>query len=390
MPICSGDPNAGLVTGLMGTVDCYIGDFAQGAYRDLVGPGTMFASVFTGLLTVYIALMGYQLLLGRGGVRLTDLPITAMKIGLILSFLTSWAAYQTLVYDFLFHGPQEISRILLAQADRLSSTFGSDVFSGLEKVFYDLTGAAEVYGRQAGGNVNILQGGPALGSGLLWMSAVVMLLSTVGLILAAKIVLGFLLAMGPVFIGLFLFDATRGFFDGWLRTTIAVAFVPLATTVLSAAMLLMLAPFIAKLALLADENRFDMGAIVTIVIIVAVFVIAMSQALRLGVGIASGFRSMRRGGTPAAQQVYADVPAPASVLLERDRVRDVSARATPAFYSERRATGNAGESRHVQTGNGRRVTEIAQAVTSAPMPPPRLGDAYRRVPLPARRRGEEY
>jgi type IV secretion system protein VirB6 len=378
MPICAADPNLGLVTGLLGTVDCYIGDFAQGSYRGLVGPGTMFATVFTALLTIYIALMGYQLLLGRGGLRLTDLPLTALKVGLVLSFLTSWAAYQTLVYDFLFSGPSEIARVLLAQTDRFGATTGGDVFTGLERSFYALTNAAEVYGRQAGGNVNILQGGPALGSGLLWMSAVTMLLVTVGMIVAMKIVLGFLLAVGPVFIGLFLFDATRGLFDGWLRTTVAFALAPLAITVFAAAMLLMLGPAVQRLGELTSQNRFDMGTIVTVAIIVAVSVIVMLQALRAAFGIASGLQTMwRRGGyVPAAGAASAF-----TVDSDRERARRVATRAAIPAPIEA-----GGESFRGAAAETRRVQEVVAAVGEGPLPPPRLAEAYRRAPLPTERR----
>jgi type IV secretion system protein VirB6 len=378
LPACVSDTKAGLVNGLIGTVDCYIGDFAQGTYASLVGPGTLFATIFTALLTIYIALMGYQLLLGRGALRLTDLPLLALKLGLILSFLTSWAAYQTVVYDFLFFGPQQLAQLLLAQADRLGGTTGTDVFSRLESAFYHLTNAAAVYGRQAGGNVNILQGGPALGSGLLWMSAVAMLLSTVGIILATKVVLGFLLAVGPLFIALFLFEGTRGFFDGWLRTTIAFALTPLSTIVFAAAMLLMIAPFIARVDELAAANRFDMGAIVTITIVVAVFVIVMFQTLRIGFGIASGFSSARRPGYGAGAASL-PVAAPAAAP-ERDRAREMSRAASllpylpmPAETSQRAGV------------EERRVFEMSHAVAETAPSGARLGQVYRRAPLPAGR-----
>jgi type IV secretion system protein VirB6 len=310
---------------------------------------------------------------------------------LILAFVTSWAAYQTLVYNVLFDGPQQIARVLLAQADRLGGTFGGDVFSGLEKSFYDLTNVAAVYGKQAGGNVNILQGGPALGAGLLWISAVAMLLSSVGLLLACKIVLGFLLALGPLFIGLFLFDATRGFFDGWLRTTIAFALTPLATTVLAAAMLLMLAPSIARLKQVANAERFDMGPIVTIAIIVAVFGLVMLQALRLGYGIAGGFRSRRRSDATPSQTAAAAQPYSPLVFMENSRVRDVNALHPSERFSSQSIRGARENRSGFESGESRRIIEIAHSVSDKPAaPPPRLGEAYRRVPLPGIRRGEAY
>ena len=386
MPVCGTDLPAGLVAGLIGTVDCYITEFAQGSYRDLVGPGTYFAAVFTALLTIYVALMGYQLLLGRAGLRATDLPLTAMKVGLILAFLTSWAAYQTIVYNLLFNGPQEIARVLLSQLDRLNGNSGTDVFTGLEKTFYSLIDSAAVYGRQAGGNVNILQGGPALGAGMLWFSAVVMLLASVGLILASKILLGLLLAVGPLFIALFLFDATRGIFDGWLRTTIGFAIVPLATTVFSAAMLMMLSPFVARLAALARANRFDMGVVVTITIVVAVFVIVVSQAIRLGMGIAAGYRTGVRGKFHPQNSATAISPAGARPAHEREASGPAVNQHASVTYRSRIGDGESADSSRIyQTSSVTRIREMADAVIAASDSSQRLGDAYRRVPLPARR-----
>ena len=377
MPTCTNAAPSGLITGLMNIVDCYVGEFAQGAYRDLVGPDTVFAAVLTAMLTIYIGVMGYQLLLGRGGMRLADLPLTAMKIGLILAFLTSWAAYQTVVYDFLFLGPQQIAGVLLAQVSRLNADFGGDVFLGLEKAFISMTSAATIYGQQAGANGSMLQGGPALASGLLWLAAVTMVLSTVGLVLAAKIVLGFLLAVGPIFIGLFLFDATRGFFDGWLRTTIAFALAPLAAIVFSAAMLLMLDPFLVKLVEVKIEDQFDMGTVVSTVIVVSVFVIVMSQVLRVGFGITGGFRLPRsKGGARTADNTVT-----VSQTREDERARDNTRTHTAGSNSSTAMEASTSSSRE-----SRRVVEIANATAIAPAGGARLGDSYRRTPLPAQRR----
>ncbi len=371
---CASPPGAGIVTGLIATVDCYIEDFAQGTYRDLVGPGTTFAAAFTVLLTVYIAAMGYQLLIGRGGLRLTDLPVTSLKVGIIFAFLTSWAAYQMLVYQFLFHGPEQIGAVMLSQASRLGGSMSADVYGALEKSFYALTDAAAVYGRQAGGNVNILQGGPALGSGLLWFSAVAMLLASIGLILSAKIVLGFLLALGPVFIGLFLFDATRGFFDGWLRTTVGFALTPLAAAVLSAAMLLLLNPFLDQVTKLAAQNRFDMGAVVTIAIIVSVFVIVMLQSLRLAFGIAGGFRRDSTRTADNTATAYA---------------RAVAAPKSEAAAAEREALSLAiagYASRAAEPPPERRIHQLAEAVTEPGISGPHLGEIFRPRPMPTEHR----
>lgn len=374
MALCPAAAGNGLVSALVGTVDCHIRVLVQESYRELVGPDTVFAAAFTGLLTIYIALIGYQLLFGRGGLRVTDLPVTAMKIGLILAFLTSWAAYQTVFFGLLFDGPRELMQAMLAPMARAGSGFDGDVYGGLERAFQDMSGAAAVYGGQASPSANILQGGPMLGSGLLWLSGIGMLLSTVGVLLAVKIVLAFLLAVGPVFIGFFLFETTRGLFDGWLRTTIAFALAPLATTVFAAAMLMMLQPFLAALAVNARAGVFDMGVIITLALIIMVFALIIAMALRMGAGLTAGFSTQRarseRGGDRQRDPSQAAAPGAdraeqiAARVAMGDRVSEIEAVAAGAAPT-------------------RRTQEIADAVGDPTPASQRLGQAYSRAPRPA-------
>jgi type IV secretion system protein VirB6 len=357
---------SGIVSGVVDAVDCNIRVLVHQTYRDLVGPGTVFAGVLTAMLTIYVALIGYQLLLGRGQLRLTALPVSALKIGLIMAFLTSWAAYQTVIFAFLFDGPRELVGVFLSPMG-----FGADVYDAIERAYAVLTGAAGIYGGQADPAANILQGGPMLGSGLLWLSAIGLLLLTVGVVLAAKIVLGFLLALGPVFVALFLFDTTRGLFDGWLRASLAFALAPLAANVFGAAMLLMLSPFLTALSENAAAETFDMGPIVTIALIVCVFGIVTVMALRAGATIAGGFvsgstRDLReeRTGAAFAPGLISPRPGEAAAAV-RTEAPDL-----------------------VQAASVRR-TDIVRETTSfeRTAPSERLGQAYRRVaraPLTAR------
>jgi len=375
MPICPSTVDNGIVTGLVSTVDCHIRVYVQDSYRNLVGPDTVFAIAFTGMLTIYIALFGYQMLLGRGGARLTDLPVMALKIGLILAFLTSWAAYQTVFFNLLFEGPRELLSYVLSPMARTSEGFNGDVYGGVEASYRVMTDSAAAYARQAGNQANLLQGGPALGSGLLWFGAITILFITAGLIVAAKIVLGLLLALGPVFIGFFLFDTTRGLFDGWLRTTIAFAFAPLAVHVFGAGMLLMMQPFLEALAQNVARGIFDMGPIMTLSLIVAVFAVVMLQALSISTRIAGGFSSPRGRAVLDAR----DLPEPS--LAGR-----TASTSGPSRAAEISAQSSREELREqMSLSVDRRSGSIADSLAAEQIAPQqRLGQAYQRVPKPTR------
>lgn len=375
MAICPSPSGESMVGGIVDTVDCHIRVLVHDSYRELVGPDTWFSAAFTGMLTIYIALLGYQLLFGRGGVRVTELPFTAVKVGLILAFLTSWAAYQTVIFNLLFEGPAELVRTLLRPLQMQGSGFDGDVMTGLERAFDDMSAAAGTYGEMASPTANILQGGPMLGSGLLWLSSISLLLVTLGVIVAAKIVLAFLLAIGPVFIGFLLFDATRGLFEGWLKATFSFAMAPMAVTVFGASLIMILQPFLEILAEKAQMRLFDMGVVITISLVIAVFAIVMMFGLSAVGGIAGGLRvaAARRQdlSQPARGETFESQTGPSV----SDRAEQIAARI--AIYD--RQTGAISQGAY----NERVIRSYDRGdtgETAALSPGGRLGEAYRRIP----------
>lgn len=386
MAFCPAPSDKSMVSGVIETVDCHIRVLVQDSYRELVGPNTWFATAFTGLLTIYIALLGYQLLFGRGGLRVTELPVVGLKIGLILAFLTSWAAYQTLIFDLLFDGPAEVMKAMMGPLAAQGSGFDGDVMAGVQSAFEDLSGSAGVYGGMASPNANLLQGGPMLASGILWLISISLLLVTLGLIIAAKIVLAFLLAIGPVFIGMLLFDATRGIFEGWVRATLSFAIMPLAVNIFGAVMLMILAPFLEILVGNAAKRAFDMGPVITIALIVAVFAIVMMFGIGAVTAIGKGFGSSRAKADD--RDSHPRLPAPDRPLGggPGERAEEVAARI--AMIDRGTAAASAYSTREVFT---RRSGEIADAVASQTLVvSDRLGQAYNRAPRPHVRRGEEH
>lgn len=381
MAVCTVPQEAGLVERITDAVDCNIALLVHDSYRALVGPGTWFATAFTGLLTIYIALIGYQLLLGRGGLRVTELPVSALKVGLVLAFLTSWAAYQTVVFDLLFEGPRQIVAALLAPLAASGGGFDGDVERGVERAFAVLSEAASVHGGQASPSANILQGGPMLGSGLLWLFSILLLLFTVGLMVAVKIVLAFLLAVGPIFIGLMLFDATRGLFDGWMRTTLAFALAPAGVSVFTAVFLMIAEPFLALIEANAAKRAFDMGAVITLGLVLAVFIMVTLFGLGAIAGVARGWSRGPAGGRGPALLRLAD-PAFHTSQGQNARAERLAAEAAVVAQPDARAASD-------RTLVRERAAEISSAFLE---PPPvvgdRLGQAYSRSARPVLRRGD--
>lgn len=318
----------GLVRGLLDTVDCNIREGVQGGYTAFFGPGSMLGSVITVLLTIYVALLGFRLLTGRTDLRVGDLPMIAIKLGAVVMLTTSWASYQSLVFSLLFDGPAEIANSLLANMPMPQTMGPSDIFARLQYTFDQLTQSASAMAlvsdipgqgpNVAGASLNAgsfvlqaapgtdpeslkglapviqmrsaLQGGPAFGATALWLSAITLLVSTLGLLILAKLMLGLLLALGPLFVGLLLFESTKGFFEGWLRTALGFALVPLATVVFMAGLLASLEPSLQGLAVARAENRYDLQPILTVMVIILTFTAVFGSVIGLCTRLVAGFR----------------------------------------------------------------------------------------------------
>ncbi len=355
-----GDP---LVSSLLGSTDCHVQTLVRAGYGALFEGSGAFSAVLTVLLTVYVALIGYQLLLGRSQLNVSDLALSAVKIGAVVALATQWGTYQTVVYRVLFDGPQEAANVILQSLGTHGAGYGGDVFAGLQHAFDDLTifspaappgtvapvapppippgiiaasPIASSLGPAAAGGAQIsaLLSKAGFDSLLLLSSALILLLSTLGVLLISKIVLSLLLALGPIFVALFLFDSTRGLFAGWLRASVAFAFAPLSTTLILGLGLTLLAPSLTEVEVMRDTNTYIPGVAFGVLILVIVLA-GVSLGLMIAAGfIAGGFKlpgfAARARGEGSATAPPARGPSPSSEPARAERV------ATAAAALERR------------------------------------------------------
>ena len=136
-----------------------------------------------------------------------------------------------------------------------------------------------------------------------------------------------------------------------------------AANVFGAAMLMMLQPFLLQLNGYAAERYFDMGTIITIGLIVAVFTLVMLFAMRMGAGIAGGFATSR-GRSPGFDKASVD----GAAVSASDRAEQMAARLA---LSDRTLASEP---------PARRARESASAVAELTPISQRIGQTYRRTP----------
>lgn len=185
--------------------DCNARTIGQEGYLGLASYVTS-SGILAGILTIFVALIGYRLLLG-GKLDLSDGVSWAAKVGIVLALLAGWSAFQAIFYQLAIAGPGELSsRVLVA-----SGIPGDDTAMRTQRVYDALRlGLNGTYFNEETGDP--LGAQPSLPG-----TAILFLLATVGAIGGAKLLAGFLLAIAPVPIGLMLFGPGMGLFVGWVR-----------------------------------------------------------------------------------------------------------------------------------------------------------------------------
>jgi type IV secretion system protein VirB6 len=82
---------AGFISSVTGYVDCQAQVLGSGAWAALSAPGSTLMVVLTGFLTIFIALIGYNLLLGMT-MTVRSVTLAFVKIGAVFALATSWPA----------------------------------------------------------------------------------------------------------------------------------------------------------------------------------------------------------------------------------------------------------------------------------------------------------
>ena len=374
-------PDEPLVRTLLGVVDCNTQQLVRSGYAALFEGSGNLAALLTVLLTLYVAFVGYRLMLGQSQMRVSDFAVSAVKIGVVLALATQWSAYQTVVYRLLFEGPQQLADMMLSAVQPDQSTFRGDVFDGLQRAFDDLSGAANGFSAHAPPASSPMLGGAGFGALMLTLSATILLLCSLGVLLAAKIVLALLLAIGPVFIGLALFDSTRGLAEGWLRASIGFSLAPLSSTLLLGVALTMLEPSLLQIEDLRRRGIYTLGPAYSVATLILVFALVSLGAVLAGGVIAMGFRLPPRRVVEPAQAAPGTVRQNQPSALDQTRASRVAA---AAAAMERRDTTLLSSStasslidRRTQMGE-----RLDRAGTSGIRPEARLGQAARRTVRP--------
>ncbi|WP_420141360.1 type IV secretion system protein [Sphingomonas sp.] len=339
-------------------VDCRAAEATGVAFARLFGTDGVLLPALTILLTLYIAFLAIGLLTGRTTLGLSALTPRMMTLGLVLTFATSWVAYQSVVWSLAIGGPDQIASILLGSKGSATDLFANRV----DVLFNAIADAATSNGAPAQAPAQGAQAAQSAAASftptdLMWVSALMLLLGTVGVLVTARIAMAAMLALGPIFIILALFGGTRGLFEGWLKAVVMLAVAPLFAILLGAGVLELAVPVVRAL---NQGGQVDGRTVAVLFLLSAVYIALMVMALKAAGAIVAGWRlpgsDARTGQDAGGGAIAAPSPlataqattaAPAATSMsaaDASRVRAIAA-TLPAAANDGASAGGASEHR---------------------------------------------
>lgn len=235
--------------------------------------------LFTSLLIIWIGIWGILLMFGKSEATLQEAFFRILRIGFIFTLGLSIGTYSAVVVDFIFGWPEEIvgwitgnpSSNLAATIDLLMDSMIAIVTSAWKK--------AGIFDGNFGYYlIALIVGG----------FAVVISVTLAFLILLSKIILSVLLAVGPIFIILLLFNTTQKFFESWLAALMNYGFLLLLSVLVALLIISVINTIVAGLGT-PDTIATVYGAMkVSIILLLSTLVLRQTPQLaaNLGGGIA--------------------------------------------------------------------------------------------------------
>ncbi|MFL6759414.1 type IV secretion system protein [Sphingomonas sp.] len=352
------------VADALSKVDCLASDATAVSFGRLFGAHGSFQTALTIILTLYVALLAFNILTGRSALRVSVLTPRMMTLGLVLTFATSWIAYQSVVWNLAMGAPDEIASVLVGTRGSATTIFAQQ----LDGVFTAITDAASAItpAAAAAPGMPAAAAVPTMASpaNILSIAGLILLLGTVGVLVVCRLALAALLILGPIFIVLALFDGTRGLFEGWLKSVAMFALVPLLTVIMGSGALVAISPMVAGLG--EGGAEISLRSAVSILVASIIYVALMLVVFKVAASLTKGWRMGRA-------QALAQAHMGAALSAHQERPLNPAASAAPATAVASERVRSTVASLENSSSSHRLLTSgAALAAIAAPAPRPAL------------------
>ena len=227
------------------------------------------------IAAIYVMIWGFLSLTGRIQEPIWEGIKRILFVAIVLGIGLKLWLYNSVIVDTFFNAPSQLAASITGSANPVSviDTIwekGGTVASNLWNKGGVLNGDFGFY--LAGAIVYLIMGGVAV--------------YALFLLALSKLALALILALGPVFICLLFFEATRRFFEAWIAQLANYALVTVLSTLVASLMLQLVSSY-------ATQTAARGAAIVTVdalnmVLCASLVLLIMRQVMPIAAGLASG------------------------------------------------------------------------------------------------------
>jgi type IV secretion system protein VirB6 len=231
--------------------------------------------VIVTLGTLYVMIWGYLQLTGQ----MQEPFLTGVKRISVLAVIFGVAIhlwlYQTVIVDTFFNAPSELAGAIIGAYNPVT------IVDQIMDSGADTAGLLLAKGGILHGNFSFYAAGIAV---LLLVS--ITAVYTMFLLALSRIALSVLLALGPLFIVLLLFDSTKRFFEAWLAQLSNYALVTLLSVLVAALMLTVVGSAAQQAA--STGGGIQIAEAVRVCLAAGLTALIMRQVMPMAAGLASG------------------------------------------------------------------------------------------------------
>lgn len=287
-------PATNAVDKLLNNLDTIILNFVQGSFGNLSGP---MEALWKAMFIVFIAFYGYKVIInGRFSAHEGITHVAKMLVILVLA--TSWTEFQVFVMDLITDTPSDLAGELLKAAPiGASDVDNANTALGL---FYERSMEISSKIMKTGGNIFARLSY----SWAVWLATLALTAYALMLIALSKIAVALMLSIAPFFILMLIFAQTKTLFEGWLRTLLNYALIPIFVYGLLALLLALVENPLTEL----EANSTAVSALINFIapflLISVISVMLLMQVMNLASGIAGGLSLQTMGlGRAVANKV---------------------------------------------------------------------------------------
>ena len=232
------------------------------------------------LATLYVMVWGYLQLSGR----IEEPLVTGLKRLVLLAVVLGAALhlwlYNAVIVDTFYRAPAELAGAVVGAPDPVATI--DTIWSQGGAVAGSLWNNGGVFSGDFGFYV---------AGAIVWVLMGLLCVYCMFLIALASIALAVLLALGPLFLALLLFDATRRFFEAWLAQLANYALITVLTVLVAALLLQIVASYAAQTAArgaaIVTVDALNMVLVATVVFLLMRQIMPIAAALAGGVSLSS-------------------------------------------------------------------------------------------------------